>query len=186
MPITLVTGRLMLREITLEDIPLIHQLHSIPEVDTFNTLGLPESILVTENQIKPILAAQLEVPQTKYFFFIQDDTTHFIGLAGINLGKPNYRMSEIWYKLNPAYWNKGYATEAVKRILNFCFNDLHLHRVTAGCATKNTASLRVLEKAGLMREAHHRKILPIRGDWIDNYEYAILEEDYFKLQQPTI
>jgi len=52
----------------------------------------------------------------------------------------------------------------------------------AGCATENTASSKVLEKAGFLREALCRKKLPIRGEWVDNYEYAILEEDYFSLK----
>lgn len=67
----------------------------------------------------------------------------------------------------------------MKLVLDFYFNQLKLHRITAGCATENIASAKVIEKSGFLREAHGRKILPIRGQWFDNYEYAILEEDYF-------
>ena len=73
---------------------------------------------------------------------------------------------------------KGYATEAVKRLLGFAFHDLKLHRVEAGCDVDNLASARVLEKAGLQREGRKRKVLPIRGDWKDNFIYGILEEDF--------
>ena len=103
----------------------------------------------------------------------------FIGLIGINMGKTNYKHAEIWYKIHPAQWRKGYATEAVKVVLHFCFTMLNLHRITAGCATENTASVKVLEKSGFIREGHHKKVLPIRGQWVDNFEYAILEEDFF-------
>jgi len=44
-------------------------------------------------------------------------------------------------------------------------------------ATQNLNSIKLLEKVGMTREGMHRKILPIRGGWIDNYSYAILEED---------
>lgn len=70
----------------------------------------------------------------------------------------------------------------MKLVLDFCFNQLKLHRITAGCVTENIASAKVLEKSGLLKEGHCRKILPIRGQWFDNDEYAILEEDFFKIQ----
>ena len=57
------------------------------------------------------------------------------------------------------------------------FEDLKLHRVQAGAATENIGSHKVMEKAGMMREGLKRKVLPIRGDWYDNYMYAILEDD---------
>jgi len=76
------------------------------------------------------------------------------------------------------FWNKGYATEAVKAILRFGFHDLKLHRIDAGCAIENLGSIKVLEKVGMKREGHRRKILPLKKGWSDNYEYAILEEEY--------
>jgi [ribosomal protein S5]-alanine N-acetyltransferase len=55
---------------------------------------------------------------------------------------------------------------------------LRLHRIEAGCAVENIPSIKVLEKAGMTREGLKRKKLPIRGEWKDNYFYAILEEDF--------
>ena len=66
------TDRLILREISVVDIPLIHQLNLIPEVDKYNTLGLPESIVDTENLIHPLLQAQLEIPRVRYIWAIED------------------------------------------------------------------------------------------------------------------
>ena len=37
--------------------------------------------------------------------------------------------------------------------------------------------IKLLEKIGMTREGMHRKVLPIRGEWVDHYSYAILEED---------
>ncbi len=172
--------RLTLREITIDDIPWIHQLNSIPEVDRYNTLGLPKSITDTENIILPIIEDQKKDPRPRYVWLIQDAQQDCIGLTGMVMGKPNYASAEIWYKIIPSYWNNGFATEFVGCLLSFAFNHLKLHRLIAGCATQNLASICVLEKNGFRKESHHRKILPIRGEWVDNYEYAILEEDYFK------
>ena len=77
----------------------------------------------------------------------------------------------------PIYWGRGYATEAAKRVIRFGFEMLNLHRIEAGVATENKRSIKVLEKAGMSIEGIRRKILPIRGNWVDNYHYAILEDD---------
>lgn len=95
----------------------------------------------------------------------------------MSLSANRFRLGEIFYNLDPKYWGKGYATETVKRVIRFGFVELRLHKVEAGVATGNTRSVRVLEKAGMTREGLRRKVLPIRGQWKDNYHYAIVEDD---------
>jgi ribosomal-protein-alanine N-acetyltransferase len=170
--------RLTLKELELKDLDKIHELHSLPETDEFNTMGIPADIRVTEHLLADWLGMQELEPRTRYTFKIELNS-EFIGLIGLkNLGMPNYRSGEVWYKLHKDFWGNGYATEAVVRILDFCFTDLKLHRIEAGCAVENHGSIRVLEKAGMTREGRKRKKLPIRGEWVDNYFYAILEEDF--------
>ena len=173
------TKRLKLREIRETDLEEIHQLHSIPEVDHYNTMGIPEDMETTRMHFTRWSNNMNGPARTVYVFHLSNENGHFIGLFGITLGKPKYFNAEIWYKLKPEFWNKGYTTEAVLNILEFCFNDLKLHRVEAGCATENIASYKVLEKCGFTRESHTRQLLPVRGKWLDNFGYAILENDYF-------
>lgn len=172
--------RLLLEELCPEDAAAIHELHSIPQVDRFNTLGIPSSFEVTEKLLATWLKLQAEAPRQSYILKITEaDTNSFAGLIALSLGKPNFRMAEVWYKLHPNFWGKGYATEALRQFLSFGFNGLQLHRVEAGCAVENLASVRVLEKAKMQKEGCKRKVLPIRGEWVSNFEYAILEEDFF-------
>lgn len=174
------TERLKLRETFLSDLEKIHDLNSLPEIDKYNTLGIPESIDQTRELIIPWIDSQNDEPRKKFVFFIENLSGKFVGLIGVNMGKPGYQSAEIWYKILPPFWNNGYATEVVNSILNFGFSELKLHRIHAGCATENIASAKVLEKCGFTKEGLCRKILPIRGQWVDNYEYAILEEDWLK------
>lgn len=172
------TTLLQLRCIEIEDLENIHTLHSLAEVDAFNTLGIPKDIEETKSVIQPWIAANQEVSIQKFTFAIElKQTLEFIGLFGLTLGSAKYNRGEIWYKLMPASWGKGYATSCVKRVLQFGFDDLKLHRIEAGCAVENIGSWKVLEKAGMKREGHCRKILPLSSGWADNYEYAILESD---------
>ena len=173
------TRRLALKELLSTDLTDVHQLHSCPEVDEFNTLGIPASIQTTENLLKEWMEQQEVTPRMSYTFSIRlNHTDQFIGLIALNLGKPNFRIAEVWYKLHPAYWRQGFAKEALKALFQFAFLDLRLHRIEAGCAVENIASISVLEKVGMTREGSKRKVLPIRGSWIDNYTYAILESDF--------
>ncbi len=176
------TSRLILREVLISDLEKVHVLNSLPETDRYNTLGIPESIEVTKAHLEDWLSARNQQPPAKYVFCIEDRSGNFVGMIGLALGRAKYRCAEIWFKLVPKHWNKAYASEAAGEILRFAFNELHLHRVEAGCAVENMASKRVLEKIGMSQEGRCRQKLPIRGEWVDNFEYAILASDFKEIQ----
>lgn len=172
------TERLKFTEVTRGQLPLFFKLHSCPEVDQFNTMGIPVSMEITAAILKPAIENQKQTQRSIYCWGVYNKRNQaFIGEAGFNVSPLKYRRGEMHYLIMPQYWGNGFATEIVRGILNFGFDQLALHRIEAGVATENLASIRVLEKAGLLREGRHRKILPIRGEWVDNYHYAILECD---------
>ena len=100
-----------------------------------------------------------------------------MGLFGLKIGQQKYKRAEVWYKIHSDYWRKGYATEALKAIIDFGFDALKLHRIEAGCAVENIGSIKVLEKSGMLREGRLRQILPLKTGWSDNFQYSILETD---------
>lgn len=172
------TQRLELVEITWDDLPNIHHLHSIAEVDEYNTLGVPNDEEETRELIRPVIENQQDNTQKIYMWTIVERATDsFMGVCGMTLSADRFRLGEIYYKLLPRYWGKGYATEVSKGLIKSGFEDFNLHKVEAGVATENVASIRVLEKSGMIREGLRRKVLPIRGEWKDNYHYAIVEDD---------
>lgn len=172
--------RLTFTLIAPSDLEDIHELHSLPETDEFNTLGIPESIEQTKAILESWIADSRHELTPAYTFSIRSrETDAFIGLVALKCGKPKFCIGEIWYKLHLQHWRKGFATEAVNKILSFGFQEMGLHRIEAGCAVANTASAMVLEKVGMLKEGRKRKVLPLKSGWSDNYEYAILEEDWF-------
>ncbi|MES2702277.1 MAG: GNAT family protein [Bacteroidota bacterium] len=173
------TQRTILRELQAADLHDIHDLHSFPEVDRYNTLGIPAAIEHTQSLLSEWLASQVSTPRKSYIFTVRTtDADEFVGLIALNIGKPNYRIAEVWYKMHPSHWRRGYASEALAQLLKFGFETLNMHRIEAGCAVDNKASIRVLEKAGMTREGRKRAILPIRGEWVDNFFYSILEDEF--------
>lgn len=178
MKITLSTQRLILKPLNPDDLKEIHALHSLPETDEFNTLGIPQNVEETRLILLEWIKATEWEQSPEYTFTIRDiETSDFIGLIALKCGSPKFRNGEVWYKLHVNHWGRGYATEALKRVLEFGFSKLKLHRIEAGCAVDNKGSARVLEKAGMRKEGRKRKVLPLKSGWSDNYEYGILEEE---------
>ena len=172
--------RLNLIEVTWNDVDDIHKLHSYEEVDEFNTLGLPKDIDETREVIRPMMEDRdVDIRKLYFWKIITKQDNEFVGIAGMNLSVNKFKLGEIYYKFMPGHWGKGYATESAKTLIQFGFRHLKLHRIEAGVATENIKSIRVLEKIGMTQEGIRRKILPIRGEWKDNFHYAIVENDPF-------
>ena len=171
--------RLTYRLINTQDIVAVHQLHSIKEVDEFNALGIPKNEEETERVLQNWITENLKEARTNKTYAIESSTQEFIGVFGIKFSNIKYNKAEVWFKINPKFWNQGYATEALNYFLDQCFNSHKLHRVEAGCARNNLGSKRVLEKCGFTQEGIQRKNLPLKSGWSDNYEFGMLEEEYF-------
>lgn len=181
--ISLVTKRLLIRDLDQHDLDFIHALHLIPEVQRYATMDLPESVTTSIGYLNNYIEQQNTTPRKEYGFCISLTDQTPIGLIGLSNCSDKFKNAELWFKLAPEYWGKGYTAEAALVLMEFGFTRLLLHRIEAGVATENTASIRVLEKIGMKREGLRRKILPIRGEWKDNYHYALLEEEFLSNEQ---
>ena len=173
------TERLLLQELTLDDIGNLHSKNSIKEVAEFNTIGIPKNIEKTAEIYSSILADRTNKVRSMYTWVIKlKGSNTFIGEIGLYLAPKRFRMGEIHYSLLPNYWGNGFARESVKKVIMYSFDELKLHRIEAGVATENLKSIKLLEGLGMTNEGIRRKILPIRGEWKDNYHFAILDEDW--------
>jgi RimJ/RimL family protein N-acetyltransferase len=76
-----------------------------------------------------------------------------VGGIGLRPGEDVHRLSaEIGYWLGEEYWNRGIVTDAVKAVTQYAFDTLEMERVHAEVFEWNAASMRVLEKAGFVKE----------------------------------
>lgn len=101
-----------------------------------------------------------------------------IGEVGIYLPKQPRTRGDIGWTFHPDYHGRGYATEAARALLTYAFEELKLHRVTAGCNTSNTASLRLMERLGMRREGNYIQSTLLHGAWRDECSYALLREEW--------
>ena len=101
------------------------------------------------------------------------------GMGQDNAPESQGSEAHIGYILDPAYAGSGYATEIARELLVMAFDDLGVHRATAGCFVDNLASARILEKIGMRREQYGVKdSWHYEHGWIDGATYALLREEW--------
>ena len=98
--------------------------------------------------------------------------------------KGNFDIWEVGYVFNKTYWGNGYATESLKALINYGFEEMEVRRIIANCDPNNSNSWRLLERVGMRREGTLLKNVYFHTDennnpiWKDTYEYALLKDEY--------
>lgn len=89
-------------------------------------------------------------------------------------------IGEIGYTFARAYQRSGLATEATRAALDFAFDSLRLNRIIATMDCRNSASIALTERLGMRREGHFIQNSWFKGEWCDEYLYALLRKEWMK------
>lgn len=176
-PTTLESERLVLRRLEIADVPDIEKLagdryiaettlnipHPYPE-------GVAESFIVHSQRA-------MESGSAYNFAITWQDQSNLIGVIGLEIA-PEYKRAELGYWLGRPFWGKGFASESARRIVRFGFEDLKLHRIFAACFSRNVASMRVMQKAGMIYEGTLREHFLHFNRYEDTAYYGLLREEY--------
>ncbi len=176
---TLDTERLHLRRFELSDAPLVQKLLDDPEVIS-NMIDKtpPYTLEDAETMIKQSHAAYA-TGNAIAFAITRKSDTGLVGYCDLEL-QAKHERGEIAYWIGRPYWWQGYATEAVKCVVRFGFEELNLNRIFAYVLTENTASAGVLKKAGLQLEGTQRQAAQKADEFKDVEFYGLLRADYQK------
>ena len=101
-----------------------------------------------------------------------------IGYVGIGVSNKEQRQASIGWMLGCRYQGQGLATEAAQALVDLGFTSMGLHRIFARTGKANTRSWRLMERLGMRREAHFRQSHRVRGEWDDEFVYAILAHEW--------
>lgn len=101
----------------------------------------------------------------------------YAGTCGVFPKDDVYRMNaEIGYWLGEPFWGKGIATQAVKLLVDYSFKNFELNRLYASVFAPNTASQKVLLKAGFTYEGTQRQSVYKNGQYLDELFYSLLRK----------
>ena len=140
----LFTKDLILRTVTADDIAEIARMWRYPDVisteEAYKALAKMEH-RHSKNQTKAIHHLCLGV-------FRKEDPAHLIGWCGLD-GQVSPTETVLFYIIAEEFRCKGYATQCASELLRYAFEDMKYDILYSGCAKDNTASFRVMEKAGM-------------------------------------
>lgn len=154
---TLVTERLTLRAFTPDDLGDYLRMVRDPEVQRHLGGGLVDlpNGKHAANWLRNINGRLLQSRTVFTWCVERAEDRAFVGRIDLG-GFERKAAAELSYYLAREAWGRGYATEAVRRVVAFGLDTLGLRRIQAAVLPENPASLRVLEKAGFIREGRMR------------------------------
>ena len=176
------TERLWLRPFERSDQQDVHRICSLKEVAA-NTRTIPhpypEGMALEWIEKQPVQWSQGKA--AVFAVCLKDESgdrskAKLIGAVGMMISEED-QNAEIGYWMDQPFWGQGLCTEAVKTVLRFGLEDLGLHRIHAHYMTRNPASGRVMEKAGMKREGLLRGHVRKWGVFEDVVFYGILNSD---------
>jgi len=136
------TERLILRAPTLEDAKHVAALANDKRIAE-NTRRLPHPYSRTDAED---FISAVNVPNGEIAFLITTREGVPVGACGV--AAYDETAPEIGYWLGAAFWNRGFATEAVRALIDFAFTEMEHDSLSAGARVTNPASRRILEKCG--------------------------------------
>jgi ribosomal-protein-alanine N-acetyltransferase len=171
------TDRLKLRLITPEAYKAVFQEYTDDEIKLF--FGLQSDDDLKKERIK------YEKGMTTYnrsfilFQLIDKRSDTVIGGCGLHNWMPDHSRSEIGYALNnDAVKQKGLMTEAIRPIIDYGFNTLHLNRIEAFIGANNVASQKLIRKMKFKQEGCLREHYCKEGVLEDSWVFSLLKSEY--------
>lgn len=170
------TDRLMLRRFTRDDLELLVELDSDPEVKRYIDNGAAVDRSDLTETLEWWLGYYDRYEGYGFWAAIEKSTGQFLGWFHLRPGEGAGPLEpELGYRLRREMWGRGYATEGSKALIDKAFHELGVDRVYASTMLVNVASRRVMEKAGLRYVCTFYADWPIKipGDERGDVEYAI-------------
>jgi RimJ/RimL family protein N-acetyltransferase len=151
MHVHLETERLILRRFTPDDVDLLVELDSDPEVMRYLTGGQPTPREAIERDILPAWMRHYErYDDLGFWAAIGRSTGAFVGWFHFRpVGDASSGEVELGYRLRRDAWGKGYATEGSRALIDKGFGEQGVRRVVASTYQDNLGSRRVMEKLGM-------------------------------------
>ena len=171
MPFLLETNRLLLREIVVSDASEMFALNADPEVLKYTG----DEAFTSVEEAQSFIENYTDYLKNGFerWAVVRKTDNEILGWCGLKLHSNG--MVDLGFRLMQKHWQKGYATEVAKACVNFGFETLALTEIVGRAEPENLASIRVLEKCGMLfshkeiDDLHHEKEIVV---------YKISHEDF--------
>jgi RimJ/RimL family protein N-acetyltransferase len=173
------TSRLALRPYEPEDLEFLHSMFGREDVCRFlpwMPMDLDQARAKIEQRLRQ---THIEADGDPLILVAEEgDTGRPVGEFMLRLKSLESRQGDIGWSLHPDAQGRGFATEGARELLRIGFDELGLHRIVAGCDPRNTASLRVMERLGMRREAEFVESEYFKGEWVGEIVCAMRQSEW--------
>ena len=171
------TDRLILRQLTMEDVDFVFQHFSDPRVTQYL---MDEPPVADYAQARAIIDFYLE-PEGKThnrWGIVRRADNRLIGTCGYHKWAKAHFRAEIGYDLYPDCWGQGYMTEALRAAISNGFERMGLNRIDALVYVDNARSIRLLHRLGFKQEGLLRDYFRLDGIYYDHRLFALLRREW--------
>jgi ribosomal-protein-alanine N-acetyltransferase len=179
--IQLFTDRLVIRDYVITDLNNHHELLSDNTVMYYLQDIKTNTLEESKENLMIVLNDQKLHDRKRYHFVIEKRTENkFIGGIGYTVidNTPYGKLVHMGYFIKQNHWNKGYTTEALKRVIEFAFSENNVYRIHTGCVKENIYSEKIMQKCGFIKEAEFKEYIYHDGKFKDRVEYRLLKKEW--------
>lgn len=170
----ILTERLRLRPATIADLSAFHAILSDPRATAYWSTPPHETL----DQSRDWLQSMIDIPHGEGEDFVVEQDGAVIGKAGL------FRFPEIGFIFHPDVWGRGFATEALRPVLERAFSTHALEEVVADVDPRNSASLRLLTRLGFREVGRRERTWFVAGQWCDSVDLCLKPENK-KMLRPS-
>lgn len=172
------TERLVLSQLVLSDAPAVYKYRSNPDVYRYQNFE-PGTLIDVEGFISSLQVNTFNTAGTWFQFGIRlKQSGLLIGDIGAHFTVEDPRLVEIGFTIAPTHQGCGYGKESVTGLLDYLLVTCQRHRVFASVDPRNKPSIALLRAVGMRQEAHFRKSLWFKGEWVDDMVFGILRSEW--------
>jgi len=175
----LTTARMTLRPYEIGDLAALHDLFGREDVSRYlmwEPMDLDQTRTLLERRVRQ---TRIEAEGDAILLAAVDaETGRMVGEFMLRFTSAKSRQGEIGWSIHPDVQGRGLATEGAREMLRLGFDELGLHRIVAESDQRNAASLRVMERLEMRREAHFIENEFLKGEWVGSIVCAMLEAEW--------
>ena len=173
--INLETHNLTLRSLVESDWPIFLEMNSNEDICQF--IRPPQK----EDEIRQTFEQRKQPwnfePDQWLALVLEDKESNFVGYSGFRCIDEEYKDAEVGYMMHPDSQGKGYATEALKAIIEWGIKEYGVRKFIAYCDVENIGSQRVLHKSGFKQEGLLREHVKNGERWVDDCIFGLLSRE---------
>ena len=172
------TDRLLLRSIRPDDATALFKYRSDAVINKYQG-WIPKTVDDVHDFIEDRISPTIDLINTWYQFgIILKENFEFIGDIGIHFLDEQKKQVEIGCTLDINYQGKGFATEALIRIINYVFIDLDKHIALAYIDPENIKSIALVERIGFKKDILFKESNSKYREWPNDIVYSFTKEDW--------